>query len=1508
MPLFRSPDSPDPSRTEGPDGGAFGPRGRGACSTWLVAVAAACALFPGSANASLPHQDPSIPNGGPAQDPMQLSNVAQPIRESGRGNLSLPAVVDQPWIHLGAGFEFDPQRTDPVAALSPEWRAQNPVEGVQDYYVVQFSGPILDADRDFLELLGATIVSYIPDYAFLVGMTPAQREIAAGSPEVVWAGQFQPAWKISQQAEMQEPGSHDMVILLYPDQDVIAASDAIASVGASVLETSDNGINKMLKVSMDTTVLSSVARIAGVAWIEPFHIPQVNNNQCQWVVQTNLNNNRHVWDKNIKGQGQVVNVVDTGIRVTHNQFRDAGVPIPTFGDYPSHRKIISYQRTVASANIVFGDEALNSYHGTHTSCTTAGDDSPNAADARDGMAINAKIYFNDGGGGPDPGILIPLDLNDLYIMPYTGNAGGAARISTNSWGNDVGGAYDTQSLAADQFMWAHPDFLIFYSNGNSGPSANTVGSPATAKNSVSVGGTGNGSGSSNIYTSTSRGPTDDGRRKPTLCSPATLASALGSGDTGYTTYSGTSMASPAAAGATTLIRQYLTDGWYPTGSPLLGNGLTPSAAMLKAMAVNSADPNVGSYVIPDNNIGWGRIDIDNALPFSDDVSPQRRLALVDNDEGLLTGEYVEYQVYVAANNTPLKASLVWTDYPGNPAASIQLVNDLDLIATDPGATVYRGNVYSGGQSTTGGSADARNVEECVQRTSPSTGIWTFRIEGTNVPIGPQPFALVISGALGSDQGLVVLDRAVYSGADPVGIRVIDTNAGSSLTVQVSSDTDSGESLVLPGSNGVYEGNIQLSRGYPQSGDGDLQVSDGDVITVTYNDASPATTLTGTALVNDSGPAISNVHASSINEADVTIAWDTSAPSNSKVYYGTTPGLGSESPINPTLGSGHSVVLSGLLPNSTYYYDVESYDNQGNGVRDDNGGLHYVVSTDLNRDVLVVLGDATFDKRQYYVNALDRFGWTYTIWEGEQAATPYVGDLTSGMASYKAVIWQTGLEQYPMFTDAALDSVTKLNSLGSRVALYSHDLVWDFCDPSSPDDSPTRCAFVQDAFKVTFQDDPLSFSSVRGYTGDPISGSYTGGISYSPHRDGAACDEINGVSTGGSFANVWRNNDTTPDDIAVRWTSSTNDGDPLRAVWGGTPRKVSTNCFEWAHLNVSNSDDATRAAVLDRTLIWLIGHDHPSAAIIAPNGGEAFTGTTVSIGWTESVDIGFSIGARSLYYSDNGGDSWTLITSSPGTSPYSWNISSIPNGAQYRVKVVVADDASPALSASDGSDANFSINRPGGDSRGPVILAGSIATNPNPIITTDAATITATVSDVYTGNADVAAAEWSFGAAPAPAGTGTAMSGLFNAPLVGVSAVIAADSLPPGFVTLWVRGRDASNNWGNASSLEVQVNSVTGVGQGATPVQFALVGNAPNPFRPETFIRYDVPTTTRVQLEVYNASGRLVRTLVDGSIAPGAHSAIWDATDDHGRSVGSGVYFYRMKAGDFESTRKMTLLR
>ena len=97
-------------------------------------------------------------------------------------------------------------------------------------------------------------------------------------------------------------------------------------------------------------------------------------------------------------------------------------------------------------------------------------------------------------------------------------------------------------------------------------------------------------------------------------------------------------------------------------------------------------------------------------------------------------------------------------------------------------------------------------------------------------------------------------------------------------------------------------------------------------------------------------------------------------------------------------------------------------------------------------------------------------------------------------------------------------------------------------------------------------------------------------------------------------------------------------------------------------------------------------------------------------------------------------------------------------------------------------------------------------------------------------------------------------------------------------------------------------------QTSLPMAYRLLPNFPNPFNPETALRVELPRAGRVALEVYDAAGQRVRSLVDGWLPAGVHTFTWDGRDTQGRELGSGVYLARLKAGGAEDLRKMLLLR
>ena len=109
-------------------------------------------------------------------------------------------------------------------------------------------------------------------------------------------------------------------------------------------------------------------------------------------------------------------------------------------------------------------------------------------------------------------------------------------------------------------------------------------------------------------------------------------------------------------------------------------------------------------------------------------------------------------------------------------------------------------------------------------------------------------------------------------------------------------------------------------------------------------------------------------------------------------------------------------------------------------------------------------------------------------------------------------------------------------------------------------------------------------------------------------------------------------------------------------------------------------------------------------------------------------------------------------------------------------------------------------------------------------------------------------------------------------------------------------------------FDILVSHGLPVAVGDSPALTALGANYPNPFNPSTTVPFTLARAGQVTLRIYDVSGRLVATLLDGVVATGAHTRVWDGRNDAGSPVSSGVYFYELVAGDFRQTRKMVLLK
>jgi subtilisin family serine protease len=692
--------------------------------------------------------------------------------------------------------------------------------GRAGYYLIQFRGPVEESWKSRVIAQGAELIEYVPDFAFKVRMTPAVARQVAASADIAWVGLFEPDYKLS--PALKRSGTQLYKLRIERGADVAQANAALAQSGAVVVAAE----NDILVVAADAAQLSALAAVPDVAWVENFTFQEKHNENGGGIIGAAIANST-----GYDGSTQINAVADTGI--------GGGTAATAHRDIPASR-IVAIQNFTApnSGNCysVLDDGAVDvdSGHGTHVAGSVLSGGDPGGFGK--GVAPAARLVFQaienyvDFKGicalsNPDGYYLIgiPTDLRTLFQQAY--NAG--ARIHSNSWGSAAAGDYTQDSAYADQAIWTNKDLTITFSAGNEGIDANadgvidndSIGSPATAKNVITIGASENdrqgnyqcdtglayqsrdayqpnttcsGMGGQNILGTygvrwpadypappistdstagnkdqmaafSSRGPTDDSRIKPDVVAPGTwiLSTYSDNYQEGYDAsanprngafqldgwgmprnrfykyFGGTSMSNPIAGGAASVVRDF----YQKTAA------VNASAALVKATLINSAvdmldENNDGlddnDFPIPNNHEGWGRIDLANATDGS--------AKYVDNTTGTTTGATTTYQATVSAAG-PLKISLVWSDFASTAAASVNLVNDLDLEVTAPnGTTVYRGNVFSGGWSATGGAADRRNNVENVYVQAASAGSYSITVRGFNVPSGPQPYALVVDGA------------------------------------------------------------------------------------------------------------------------------------------------------------------------------------------------------------------------------------------------------------------------------------------------------------------------------------------------------------------------------------------------------------------------------------------------------------------------------------------------------------------------------------------------------------------------------------------------------------------------------------------------------------------------------------------------------------------------------------------------------------------------------------------
>lgn len=686
------------------------------------------------------------------------------------------------------------------------------------YALVQFDAGDTDA-RARLEKRGYRIVGYVPNHAYVVELGGAALDALRTDARVRWAGWYQPGMKLDpalyadRLASLARAphGGYDIVVYGFAGVAAEALAGAAAKIaGANILLVSAHETLPSVRVNIQQAQLPALIRamtgVEGVAHVghylqpEPFNaasIPTIQGNSTSTSASGTgtVGTPTPLWDHGIFGSGQIVAVSDSGVDANEAWFvalnKGAGTvaaitpsssPLPpAVGPLFPDNKIVGYWvQPGATANdntATCPGGNPTGYHGTHVAGTLAGDaagtfgattyvaSTPTAAnhELADGMAPNAQILVQDI-GNDTTGCLAGGALNAMLTQTVRGGA----YVHNASWGFASGGAYGGNDVEADRGLRDNEDLLFVVAAGNSGSAAGTTGSPGNAKNTLTVAALGH-AGSTSIAGFSSRGPTDDGRRKPDIAAPGvSIVSAAGDSSTTATieapvesTKQGTSMASPTIAGNAVLARQFFADGWYPRGVRTAADAYNPSGMAMKAVLLNGTNA-ISATNWNSNSHGWGRAWLDSNLWFATTLAggnDARRLRLFErtNAAGLRSGETHEYRIEAVAAGQELRATLAWYDAPSTLAAALALTNNLDLEVVGPTGTSYLGNVFASGVSTAGGTADVRNTVEQVRFTAPAAGAYTFRVKGASVPGDAggngasavrQGYALAVSGAFG----------------------------------------------------------------------------------------------------------------------------------------------------------------------------------------------------------------------------------------------------------------------------------------------------------------------------------------------------------------------------------------------------------------------------------------------------------------------------------------------------------------------------------------------------------------------------------------------------------------------------------------------------------------------------------------------------------------------------------------------------------------------------------------
>ncbi|MCH2229362.1 MAG: S8 family serine peptidase [Crocinitomicaceae bacterium] len=582
----------------------------------------------------------------------------------------------------------------------------SPQEVVDGYYfrLVQFANIPSQITQEMLASQGVELIEYLPRNAFFVKISAGSDITILQNSGVISMEKIQDEFKLSRNLSNQNyphwtlfgTDKIELNTKVFKGISSASAMNMLTSVEGEFVQMSSP---KLMTIRIDISKLDELYSLPCFSYFETIPAPGEPENL---VGRTNHRSNSIAsdYEGGLKYDG-------TGVTI---MMQDDGYIGPHI-DYKGRND----QSNCSGCSSNDADD-----HGDHVAGTIMG--AGNIDPSTRGMAFGADLLVYG------PGNWNYNSVPNLY-------ANNDMVITSKSYSSGCNGGYDGLTSQLDEQVRTMPSLIHVFSAGNSGTSdcgygagsnwGNITGGHKSGKNVIAVG---NLLSNDALAGSSSRGPATDGRIKPDVCGVGTSVNSTIPNYT-YGTKTGTSMSCPGVAGSIGQLYHAYKD---------MNGGMNPVSGLIKATVLNTAEDlgNPG----PDFKHGWGRINVRRAYEL---------LSQNNYQSGTISqGGNNNHTIDVPVGTTELKLMLYWTDYEGSTNASIALVNDLNMVLTDPGMVSY--NPWVLNSSPNAGTLDDDAIQavdnlnnmEQVTIDNPLPGTYTINIDGFAVPQGPQDYFLV----------------------------------------------------------------------------------------------------------------------------------------------------------------------------------------------------------------------------------------------------------------------------------------------------------------------------------------------------------------------------------------------------------------------------------------------------------------------------------------------------------------------------------------------------------------------------------------------------------------------------------------------------------------------------------------------------------------------------------------------------------------------------------------------